>query len=109
MCPSLLVTYVCDSGAASLQWLVRDTSGDRFGTGVLYSDTSHDVGEPGSIGGQFITVLTVVGSSLVSTIAFIATLNISNYIVQCGPVGSAPVNCSILISGKINMITIKSR
>ena len=66
----------------------------------------HDVGDTDSIGGQFNTVLTVDGSSLVSNITFTATLNISNYIVQCGPVGSTPVNCSIVIAGKINMITM---
>ena len=109
MCLSQPVTYVCDSGAVSLEWLVRDTNNVRFGTGVLYSESAHSVGDTGSIGGQFQTILTVDGGSLVSTITFIATLNISNYIVQCGPVGSAAVNCSILISGKINMITIKSR
>ena len=104
VCLSQPVTYVCNSGANSLEWLVRDTNGVRFGTGVLYSESSHSIGETGSIGGQFDTVLTVDGSSLVSNITFTATLNISNYIVQCGPVGSAPVNCSIGIAGKINMI-----
>ena len=104
VCLSQPVTYVCDSGAASLEWVILDTNNVRFSTGVLYSESAHDVGEPGSIGGQFNTVLTVDGSSLVSNITFTATLNISNYIVQCGPVGSAPVNCSIGIAGKINMI-----
>ena len=108
MCLSQQVICVCDSGANSLSWIVRDTSGVRFGTGVLYSESAHDVGDTGSIGGEFNTVLTVDGSSLVSNITFTATLNISNYSVQCGPVGSAPVNYSIVISGKINMITMPS-
>ena len=107
VCLSQPVSYVCDSGAASLEWLVRDTNDVRFGNGVLYSESSNDVGDTDSIGdGQFNTVLTVDGSSLVSNIIFTTTLNISNYIVQCGPVGSAPVNCSIVISGKINMSNI---
>ena len=104
MCLSQPVSYVCDSGAANLEWVILDTNNVRFGTGVLYSESAHDVGDTDSIGGQFNTVLTVDGSSLVSTITFTAMLNISNYTVQCGPVGSTPVNCSIVISGKINMI-----
>ena len=107
VCLSQPVTYVCDSGADSLEWLVQDTNDVRFDNGVLYSESSNDVGDTDSIGdGQFSTILTVDGSSLVSTITFTATLNISDYIVQCGPVGSAPVNCSIVIAGKINMITM---
>ena len=102
VCLSQPVTYVCDSGAVSLEWVILDTNNVRFSTGVLYSESAHDVGEPDSIGGQFNTVLTVGGSSLVSNITFTATLNISNYIVQCGPVGGTPVNCSIGIAGKIN-------
>ena len=97
---------MCDSGAASLEWVILNTNNVRFGTGVLYSESAHDVGEPGSIGGQFNTVLTVDGSSLVSNITFTATLNISNYIVQCGPAGGTQVNCSIVIAGKVNMITM---
>ena len=100
MCPSQLVTYVCNSGADNLLWTVQDTNDVRFGLGVLYADSLNSVGDPGSIGGQFHTVLTSVdGSSLVSNIAFTATLNISNYIVQCGSFGGTPVNCSILIAG----------
>ena len=106
VCLSQPVTYVCDSGAASLEWVILDTNNVRFSTGVLYSESAHDVGDTDSIGSQFNTILTVDGSSLVSNITFTATLNISNYIVQCGPVGSAPVNCSIVIAGKINMITM---
>ena len=105
MCPSLPVTYVCDSGANSLQWIVLNTSDGNVGA-VLYSEMAHSVGEPGSIGGQFNTVLTVDGSSLVSNITFTATLDISNYIVQCAPVGSAPVNCSIVIASKLIYIYI---
>ena len=90
---------MCDSGAASLEWLVRDTNGVRFGSGVVYTESSHSIGAKGSIGGQFNTVLTVDGSSLVSNITFTATLNISNYIVQCAPVTGTPVNCSIVIAG----------
>ena len=106
MCLSQPVSYVCNSAAANLEWVILDTNNVRFGTGVLYSESAHDVGDTDSIGGQFNTILTVDGSSLVSSITFTATLNISNYIVQCGPVGSAPVNCSIVISGKINTITM---
>ena len=107
VCPSQPVTYVCDSGAASLSWIVRDTNDVRFGNGVLYSESSNDVGDTDSIGdGEFNTILTVGGSSFVSNITFTAALNISNYIVQCGPVGSTPVNCSIVIAGKIIMITM---
>ena len=108
VCLSQPVTYVCDSGAVSLEWVILDTNNVRFSTGVLYSESAHDVGDTDSIGGQFNTVLTVGGSSLVSNITFTATLNISNYIVQCGPVGGTPVNCSIVIAGKINMITMPS-
>ena len=97
---------MCDSGAASLEWIVRDTNDVRFGNGVLYSESSNDVGDTASIGGQFNTVLTVDGGSLVSNIAFTAMLNISNYIVQCGPVAGTQVNRSIVIAGKINMITM---
>ena len=106
MCLSQPDTYVCDSGAASLEWIVRDTNDVRFGNGVLYSESSNDVGDTASIGGQFNTVLTVDGGSLVSNIAFTAMLNISNYIVQCGPVAGTQVNRSIVIAGKINMITM---
>ena len=106
MCLSQPVTYVCDSGADTLSWLVRDTNDVRFGTGVLYSESTHDVGNLDSIGGQFDTVLTVDGSSLVSNITFTATLNISNYIVQCGTASGTYTNCSIVIAGKINMITV---
>ena len=106
VCLSQPVSYVCNSGAANLEWVILDTNNVRFGTGVLYSESAHDVGDTDSIGGQFNTVLTVDGSSLVSNITFTATLNISNYIVQCGPVGSTPVNCSIVIAGKIIMITM---
>ena len=106
VCLSQPVTYVCDSGAANLEWVTLDTNNVRFGTGVLYSESAHDVGDTDSIGGQFNTVLTVDGGSLVSNITFTATLNINNYIVQCGPVGGTPVNCSIVIAGKINMINM---
>ena len=99
LCLSQSVTYVCDSGAASLSWLIRDTNDDRFSTGVVYTDGTHSVGDTASIGGQFDTVWTVGGSSFVSNITFTATLNISNYIVQCGPVGGTRVNCSIVIAG----------
>ena len=102
VCLSQPVTYVCDSGAVSLEWVILDTNNVRFSTGVLYSESAHDVGDTDSIGGQFNTVLTVGGSSLVSNITFTATLNISNYIVQCGPVADTQVNCSIVIAGKIN-------
>ena len=101
MCPSLLVTYVCDSGAATLEWRVQDTNDVRFGPGVLYAESAHDVGDTGSIGGEFNTVLTVDGSSLVSNITFTATLNISDYIVQCAPADGTYVNCSILIAGNL--------
>ena len=101
VCLSQPVSYVCDSGANTLEWLVRDTNDVRFGTGVLYSESSNDVGDTDSIDGQFNTVLTVDGSSLVSNIAFTTALNISNYIVQCGPVAGTFVNCSIVIAGKL--------
>ena len=100
VCPSQPVTYVCNSGAASLEWVVLDNNDVSVGI-VLYSQSAHDVGDTDSIGSQFNTVLTVDGSSLVSNITFNATLDISNYIVQCAPAGGTRVNCSILIAGKI--------
>ena len=100
MCLSQPVTYVCNSGAASLVWIVLDTNGDRVGTLVDYTQLGDDVGDTDSIGGQFNTVLTVDGSSLVSNITFTPTLNISNYTVQCGDGGTSLINCSIMIAGR---------
>uniref|UniRef100_A0A1X7UK33 Fibronectin type-III domain-containing protein n=1 Tax=Amphimedon queenslandica TaxID=400682 RepID=A0A1X7UK33_AMPQE len=96
VCLSQPVTYECNSGADTLAWIVLDTNGDRVGSPVAYT-VFNNVGDTGSIGGQFITVLTVGGSSLVSNITFTPTLNMNNYTVQCGAVGTL-VNCSIVIA-----------
>ena len=97
MCVSQPVTYECNSGSSSLTWIVLDANGDRVGTPVPYNEFS-SVGDPGSIGGQFNTVLIVGGSSLVSNITFTPILSISNYTVQCGAAGTL-VNCSIVTEG----------
>ena len=93
------MSYVCDSGAPTLEWMVLDTSSNRFGEGVIYSNSSHNVGRTVSIGSQFMTELTGNTGSLVSSITFTALLNISDYIVQCGPLSGATVNCPISIAG----------
>ena len=102
VCLSQPITYVCNSGSTTLVWTVRNTNGDRVGTSVSYTQGGNTLSDTGSIGGQFDTVLTVHGSSLVSTITFTPTLNISNYTVQCGD-GSIDniVNCSIMIAGML--------
>ena len=93
VCLSQPVTYQCNSGADTLLWRVLDTNGDSVGA-VNYTH----VGATESIGDQFNTVLTADGSSLVSNITFTPTLNMNNYIVQCGAAGTL-VNCSIVIAG----------
>ena len=99
MCLSQPVTYVCNSGAVTLVWIVLDTNGDRVGTPVQYTAVGNVIGATGTIGGQFNTVLTVDSSSLVSNITFTPTLSISNYTVQCGDADTL-MNCSIMIAGR---------
>ena len=99
MCRSQLVTYACNRGGTSLQWRVRDAKGDIINNGQSTYSEGDGVGQASSrsIGDQFTTVLTDSTNPLMSTITFTAALNISNYIVQCGP--DTPVNCSIVIVG----------
>ncbi|XP_019853645.1 PREDICTED: uncharacterized protein LOC105313226 [Amphimedon queenslandica] len=97
VCLSQPVTYECNSGSNILIWRVLDTNGGSVGT-ESYTDFEDDVGATGSIGSQFDTVLTVDGSSLVSNITFNSTLNINNYIVQCGDASGTLMNCSIVIA-----------
>ena len=98
VCLSQPVTYQCNSGADSLTWIVLDANGDRVGNPVAYSQFSI-VGDTGSIGGQFNTVLINNTNPLGANITFTPTLNMNNYTVQCGGAGTLLVNCSIVIAG----------
>uniref|UniRef100_A0A1X7ULF7 Fibronectin type-III domain-containing protein n=1 Tax=Amphimedon queenslandica TaxID=400682 RepID=A0A1X7ULF7_AMPQE len=98
VCLSQPVTYECNSGAASLTWIVLDANGDSVGIPVGYSQFS-PVGTTGSIGTQFNTVLINGTNSLGANITFTPTLSMSDYIVQCGGAGTLLVNCSIVIAG----------
>uniref|UniRef100_A0A1X7UKR0 Fibronectin type-III domain-containing protein n=1 Tax=Amphimedon queenslandica TaxID=400682 RepID=A0A1X7UKR0_AMPQE len=98
VCLSQPVTYECNSGAASLTWIVLDANGDSVGIPVAYSQFS-PVGTTGSIGTQFNTVLINGTNSLGANITFTPTLSMSDYIVQCGGAGTLLVNCSIVIAG----------
>ncbi|XP_019861824.1 PREDICTED: uncharacterized protein LOC105315447 [Amphimedon queenslandica] len=95
VCLSQPVTYECNSGSNILVWRVLDTNGVSVG-GVSYTEIGNSVGDTGSIGGQFNTVLTVDGSSLVSNITFTPTLSMNNYTVQCGAASGIFANCSIV-------------
>ena len=99
MCLSQPVTYECNSGAAnSLTWIVLDANGDMVGTPVGYTQFSL-VGDTGSIDGQFNTVLINDTNPYGANITFTPTINMNNYTVQCGGVGTLLVNCSIVIAG----------
>uniref|UniRef100_A0A1X7ULN7 Fibronectin type-III domain-containing protein n=1 Tax=Amphimedon queenslandica TaxID=400682 RepID=A0A1X7ULN7_AMPQE len=73
VCLSQTVTYKCESGSPFLlRWRVLDTNGRQYALTVGYIDGN-------------------------SSITFTAVINISNYVIECGPDFISRVNCSIVI------------